>query len=262
MINQRYISEWSHHVPWKTNEQVEQDLVICRALVEIFQNPFLKNSLAFRGGTALHKLFLKPQARYSEDIDLVQKNSEPIGPVIDELRKVLAFIGKPNVKSGNKMVTMKFPFLSESSPPISLKLKVEINCREHFTVLGYQEMPFEVESKWFSGKCTLDTYCIEELLGTKLRALYQRRKGRDLFDLYKALKTIEFDVDKVVHCYKTYINFDVDSPPSQTEFILNMEQKIKDSFFLGDTLNLLRPEDLYDAYEAYELVKQKILLRL
>lgn len=75
MIPQAYITEWSNNVPWQTNEQVEQDLVICRALVALFQDDFLAENLAFRGGTALHKLYLQPQPRYSEDIDLVQIKS-------------------------------------------------------------------------------------------------------------------------------------------------------------------------------------------
>ena len=78
MIPQAYITEWSAQVPWQTNEQVEQDLVICRALVEIFSDKFLAERLAFRGGTALHKLYLDPQPRYSEDIDLVQITNEPL----------------------------------------------------------------------------------------------------------------------------------------------------------------------------------------
>ncbi len=262
MINQRFISEWSNYVPWKTSEQVEQDLVICRALVEIFSNPLLKENLAFRGGTALHKLFLKPQARYSEDIDLVQKQAIPIGPVLDELRKALDFIGKAKVDLKNNMATMRFPFESESMPPVSLKLKVETNCREHFTIMGFQEIPFEVESKWYSGQCLIDTYCIEELLGTKLRALYQRRKGRDLFDLYKALNTTDIDIEKVLACYREYMKFSVENPPSQAEFIENMELKIKDSYFLGDTYNVLRPEDAFDVEEVYTMVKEQVLLKL
>lgn len=78
MIPKSYITEWRNFVPWQTNEQVEQDLVICRALIEIFSDDFLRERLAFRGGTALHKLYLEPQPRYSEDIDLVQISSEPI----------------------------------------------------------------------------------------------------------------------------------------------------------------------------------------
>lgn len=87
MIPKAYISEWNQQVPWQTMEQVEQDLVICRALVEIFSDDFLANSLAFRGGTALHKLFFNPQQRYSEDIDLVQITAEPFGPIVDRIRR-------------------------------------------------------------------------------------------------------------------------------------------------------------------------------
>jgi predicted nucleotidyltransferase component of viral defense system len=77
MIPQAYISEWYQQVPWQTMEQVEQDLVIYRALIEIFSDDLLANSLALRGGTALHKLFFSPQQRYSEDIDLVHITAEP-----------------------------------------------------------------------------------------------------------------------------------------------------------------------------------------
>ncbi|MGH2469017.1 MAG: nucleotidyl transferase AbiEii/AbiGii toxin family protein [Chloroflexota bacterium] len=40
-----------------------------------------------------------------------------------------------------------------------------------------------MKSPWFTGSADVPTFALEELLGTKLRALYQRRKGRDLFDL-------------------------------------------------------------------------------
>ena len=80
--------------PWPENGQVEQDLIIERAIVEIFTDPFLNENLAFRGGTALHKLFLKPQARYSEDIYLVQIKAGPIKPILVKIREGLApFLG-------------------------------------------------------------------------------------------------------------------------------------------------------------------------
>jgi predicted nucleotidyltransferase component of viral defense system len=78
MIPRRYIEEWKEFASWPEDAQVEQDLVIEKALVQLFSNPFLHERLAFRGGTALYKLFLQPQVRYSEDIDLVQINPEPI----------------------------------------------------------------------------------------------------------------------------------------------------------------------------------------
>lgn len=65
MIPRRFIQEWKAFAPWPENSQIEQDLVISRALVAIFSDDFLRKNLAFRGGTALHKLFLLPPARYS-----------------------------------------------------------------------------------------------------------------------------------------------------------------------------------------------------
>ena len=68
MINRTAIQQWSEHAPWIDNAQIEQDLIICRALVSIFSDEFLASQLAFRGGTALHKFYLSPQPRYSEEI--------------------------------------------------------------------------------------------------------------------------------------------------------------------------------------------------
>ena len=89
MINRAAIQQWSEHAPWIDNAQIEQDLIICRALVSIFSDEFLASQLAFRGGTALHKLNLSPQPRYSEDIDLVQITPGPIKPIMYRLGEVL-----------------------------------------------------------------------------------------------------------------------------------------------------------------------------
>ena len=98
MIPERAIKEWSEFLPWKTKEYIEQDLIICRALCALFNDEFLSEHLAFRGGTSFNKLYLHPQPRYSEDIDLVQINAEPIKEAMERIRNALAFLGKPVVK--------------------------------------------------------------------------------------------------------------------------------------------------------------------
>ena len=65
MIPMQFITQWREDAPWSDFDKVEQDLIICRALVAIFSDEFLKENLAFRGGTALHKLYLDPAPRYS-----------------------------------------------------------------------------------------------------------------------------------------------------------------------------------------------------
>jgi predicted nucleotidyltransferase component of viral defense system len=100
-------------------------------------------------------------------------------------------------------------------------------------------------------------------LGTKLRALYQRKKGRDLYDLYIALtQKPDLDIDALLHCYREYMNLSVEKPPTQREYILNMEAKMQDSEFLGDTTALLRPDVPYDPHTAYELVKTTLIERI
>lgn len=113
MIPKSYITEWSKSAPWQNNFQVEQDLVIEKALFEIFSNDELRRQLAFRGGTALHKLYLKPQARYSEDIDLVQVNEGEIGPLLTLLRERLSFLGNAKYERSLHNNTLIYRFTSE-----------------------------------------------------------------------------------------------------------------------------------------------------
>jgi predicted nucleotidyltransferase component of viral defense system len=132
---------------------------MCRSLISLFSNRIIAEHLAFRGGTALHKLFLKPPARYSEDIDLVQIEAGAIGPIIDAVREMLdGFLGEPRRQRGVDSVTLTYRVESEIPPVVPLRLKVEINTREHFSVLGYQELPFSIQSRWYSGTCKLKTY--------------------------------------------------------------------------------------------------------
>src|SRR4051812_21033564 len=112
MIPTRFITQWRPNAPWAFERQVEQDLIISRALVELFSNRYIAESVAFRGGTALYKLFVKKPARYSEDIDLVQLKSEPIGHVLDAIRLHLdPWLGKPNSKRKQGRVTLTYNYV-------------------------------------------------------------------------------------------------------------------------------------------------------
>jgi len=260
MIPQRYIEQWRAVAPWTLDAQVEQDLVIARAIVEMYSDDLLKKSLAFRGGTALHKLYLKPQVRYSEDIDLVQINSEPINPILKRIRERLYFLGtKRIVKQHIHNNTVIYRFDSEMQPITNMRLKIEINTREHLNILGLKEIPYEVKNDWFSGQCQITGYEIEELLGTKLKALYQRKKGRDLFDLYWALTQLDIDTEKVIHCYKAYMKNAVDKPPTQKQFLANMNEKIPDKDFNDDIRLVLKQGVEYDNLMAWELVRKELV---
>ena len=263
MIPKPDIANWQEHAPWRQFSQVEQDLVISRTLIVIFSDDFLRENLAFRGGTALHKLYLHPAPRYSEDIDLVQIKAGPIKPIMKRLQEVITFFDEPRktqVKGHGAKALYRFTSEYEE---IRLRLKLEINCKEHFNVLKLVDFPFEVKSEWFSGKAEIKTYDINELLGTKLRALYQRSKGRDLFDLDYSRLNMTLNLDKIIHCFIEYITFVTGNrPPSKKEFLLNIEKKESDPGFTGDMEALLIPEINYDQKAAFEWLKTILIQKM
>lgn len=260
MIPRPYIAKWQEFAPWKQFYQVEQDLVISRALVAIFSDDFLRENLAFRGGTALHKLFLNPAPRYSEDIDLVQIKAGSIKPIMQRIGEVITFFEesrKTQVKGHGAKVLYRF---NSEYEDIRLRLKLEINCKEHFNVLHWVDFPFEVDNEWFSGKAAIRTYSINELLGTKLRALYQRSKGRDLFDIDYARLNMKLDIEQIIYCFKEYTTFSTaNRPPSQKEFLMNIEEKENDPNFTGDMEALLRPEIPYNQEAAFDWLKRELI---
>ncbi len=262
MIPKDFLTEWRDHAPWVLDRQVEQDLVLSRALVELFSRQPIARALAFRGGTALYKLHFQPAARYSEDIDLVQTSPGGIGEVLDAIHDALdPWLGKPRWKQTEGRVTLSYRFESEEVPPVGLRLKVEINSREHFTAYGLEQRRFEVSSPWFVGTAHLLTYQLDELLGTKLRALYQRKKGRDLFDLGHALQRDGVSRERVVGAFAKYMEAD-GANVTRAMFEQNLAAKKKDPTFTADMTPLLAHGHRWDFHGAFERVWTELLVLL
>jgi predicted nucleotidyltransferase component of viral defense system len=262
MIPKDYITAWRPHAPWQQDAQVEQDLVISRAIVEIFRVPEIAVRLAFRGGTALNKLYLRPAARYSEDIDLVQMKPEPIGETLDLVRGVLdPWLGKPQRKLNEGRVILVYRFQSEDTPPLKMRLKIETHSREHFTELGLVRVPSRVESRWFTGEAEVTTYELVELLATKLRALYQRKKGRDLFDLWFAHEQNAVDTKVLLRCFTRYMT-EGGHAVTRAQFEANLYKKANNHDFRDDIVPLLRPGIHWKFNDAIQFVREKIIRKL
>ena len=262
MIPKDFITEWRYRAPWVSDRQVEQDLVISRAVVELFSRPTIANAFAFRGGTALYKLHFQPAARYSEDIDLVQTAHGEIGPALDAIHEALdGWLGKPQWKHSEGRVTLNYRFDSEDLPAVRLRLKVEINSREHFTVYGLKDHRFDVSSRWFAGGADVRTYELDEMLGTKLRALYQRKKGRDLFDLGFALQRGGVSPDRIVEAFARYMREDGDRI-TRAMFEQNLAAKRGDTTFTADITPLLASGRTWDFDVSFDLVWRELIGRL
>ncbi len=258
MIPAAFVTAWRRTAPWNLDAQVEQDLVISRAIIELFNVQKLAESFLFRGGTALYKLHLSPSARYSEDIDLVQIRQEPIGESLEMIKKVInPWLGKPKRQFKRGRVNLIYRFLSENQPPLKLNLKIEINTREHFTVEPIEALPFSVRNPWFSGSTSVSTYSIDELLSTKIRALYQRKKGRDLFDLWFALQSGRLNINNVISCFQHYMHKEGHTV-TRAQFEKNLDEKRHTPDFRDDVIPLLRSAIEWD----FDQAMNKILIAM
>lgn len=201
MIPRAHVIAWSDRVPWRTQEQVEQDLVLRRLVVEIFSEPALREELAFWGGTCLHTLHLPSPFRYSEDLDFRRRSAGAIGPVLGALRVVAGRVGMTVVKvetGRHPKVRLRVPYETGGE----MRVKIKMNTRERRPVLGFQSRLAAVASPWFSGSAEVVTFATEEILATKVRAMFEREKGRDLFDLWLGLELLGLDGREIARVFE------------------------------------------------------------
>ena len=263
MIPTSYIQEWSSKAPWPDSRQIEQDLIISRALCDLFNSPALAGKIAFRGGTAINKLLFQQPLRYSEDIDLVQVRQEPIGTTIDAIRSALSWLGKCKRSQAGHSMHLVFKFTPEADLKSTLKLKVEINTREHKSLYDIKPYPFEIDSRWRQAKTEILSFEPEELFGTKLRALLQRRKNRDLFDLHEGLKQLSMDPGKLIACFEHYLTLE-GKPISRAIAEWRMLEKLRRS--LTEDIAPLLPVGVQfnddDAMDAFNNVWIELIARI
>jgi len=156
-----------------------------------------------------------------------------------------------------------FKFAPEADPETTLKLKVEINTREHESLYGTKQYPFEVDSRWHKAKTDISSFEPEELFGTKLRALLQRRKNRDLFDLHEGLRQLSMDPDKLIACFAHYLSLE-GKPISRANAEQRMLEKLRRS--LTEDIAPLLPAGIRfdddDAIDAFNNVWIQLVVRI
>jgi predicted nucleotidyltransferase component of viral defense system len=254
VITDADIAHWRTHVPWVDADQVEQDLVLSRMIVEIANDPLLGGELVFRGGTCFHKLWLDRPWRYSEDLDYVRTTAGGIGDILSALRSIGERVGFDRVTTDvgtHPKARLRSTF--ETGGPMTIK--VEINTFERSPARPVIGRDYRVESPWFSGAASVTTFDLAELIATKIRALFQRKKGRDLFDLWLAVRHAGASVDDIATCFAPY------RPDTWTaaRALANLDAKLADRQFLRDLDALVntRP-DGYEVDDARSIVESII----
>jgi len=197
------IAHWREHAPWPALEQVEQDLVVSRLIVECANHPLLGKELVFRGGTCLHKVWLDRPWRYSEDLDYVRRSAGGVGGVLDAIREVAAAVGFERVRTDLR----KHPKARLDATLLGgerMRIKIELNTFERSPARPIVARHLNIDSPWFSGAADVATFALEELIATKIRALFQPKKGRDLFDLWLAVTHAGADPADIAACFDPY----------------------------------------------------------
>jgi predicted nucleotidyltransferase component of viral defense system len=283
MMQQSHLTAWQELAPWPKRSQIEQDLRLSRGLAALFEDEVLRGHVAMRGGTVLHKAHLAPAARYSEDIDLVLTKPMDTDVLERHLVRVLSpTLGKPapsvftdawlalrNVGKPSKILSVKFKFV-----PIGLSrpetIKVDINLNEHQSLYPLVDVAFQsMDDNGELVTARAISYDINEMLGTKMRALLQRKQGRDLYDLWHAWTQSEahqtaYPVDgvKAMQALEWYLaNEQTTIGRSEAQELLSIRMRNVD--FRNDMNTLLRPGlKKFDVDAAADIVRSAYLIHL
>ena len=274
-LTQRDILAHQQQVPWPNLRQVEQDLLLCRAMTALFDDAFLKTQIAMRGGTLLHKVHLAPASRYSEDIDLVVIGDRPDEHVRKAINRVLlGVLGRPtssawqavklavrNAVKPSKVLRVNYRVPSVADPRgTPLEIVIEANVTERKSYRPISLLPFAYLFRDEMVATTVNGFEIHEMLGTKMRALFQRRRGRDLFDLYWALTEAVTPVNpaEIIELFLYYLQQE-GTVATRDEFIWLLQSHLNDRGFLTDMNALLRTGIAYDPVAAGDYVIGSLL---
>jgi predicted nucleotidyltransferase component of viral defense system len=271
---------WRSHAAWATDAQIEQDLLLTHAMIAIFQDEFLSGQVAMRGGTVLHKVHLAPAERYSEDIDLVLVGERPIAHVEKGLIRVLTpLLGRPadrlitqvqlavrNLTQKSQISRLVYKYAATMPPPSEMKVKIEINFSERTPCYPITHLPYQPPLPSLISPVVLRSYHLDEMLGTKMRALLQRSQGRDLFDLGRACQKLGenaalFDPGRVAAAFDTYMRQE-GSVITRGEFEASLAAKCRLPAFRSDMDRVLPRGMAFDVDVAAKLVSSVLLARL
>ncbi|MCY4562100.1 MAG: nucleotidyl transferase AbiEii/AbiGii toxin family protein [Flavobacteriaceae bacterium] len=267
LIKKEQIIEWSEKEKFQDDKHAEKDLYI-ESLLKLFSfSKWLLKHLIFKGGTALHKMHFEKSLRFSEDIDFEHKGNQDIGRTLNEMKLIF---GKANLNieinrnKNNYEILCSYPSHTTTKPG---KLKIEISDREDFSVLGYTQKRLHLNNVCFSSDIMMNTYNINEILSQKTRALYQRDKGRDLYDLYVSRLHPDFDMKKIAQCFIRHMTVKKDGKaitniPTAENFIKRLKRKEKAPHFLRDVHGVLKTDVEYNQKHAFEWIKEKFVPNL
>lgn len=273
MISTRELAAWRAHAPWSSDLMVEQDFLLSQVVAAIFDDDFLRGQVAMRGGTVLHKGHLAPASRYSEDIDLVLVGDRPASHIKKALARVVRpLLGEPsesvltdiqltvrNLVSRSKIIRTSYTYDPASREAALAQLKIEVNINEKRNLYPLVFIDIDVpDGQGGIRRLPVVSYDLDEMLGTKLRALLQREHGRDLFDLWRAWESscapgaqVVVDPVRVGAAFRFYMEQE-GSSFNAAAVRDELERRMRSRKFVSDMDGFLRHGQFYSPQQACE----------
>ncbi len=228
----------------------ELDYRLVKTLEALYSNDFLSERLCMKGGTAINKLYLGETSRLSVDLDFNHLGSKE--EVLKEKRAVRELIVEVLKKQDNSydvhyerpygLTRIKVRYKTVGGP--IQNFKIEISHVERFPILP----PLKKEIKTPDGLANVLTYTLEELTSTKLRALLERFKGRDIYDLYfiSQLKP-DTTVVRKMFLYYFYRSRKVFNPKVHYKAII---KRYESGNYVDDVTDFVKPTVTFNLREA------------
>ncbi|MDX8431340.1 MAG: nucleotidyl transferase AbiEii/AbiGii toxin family protein [Candidatus Algichlamydia australiensis] len=177
---------------------IEKDYVLSWVLWGIFLHPLLSSKLVFKGGTCLKKCFFGSY-RFSEDLDFtltkpttlieLEKSFQEVCEWVQENSRIMFFQKKQKFEEyktprGNLAFQGRLryqgPLKHKTSFP---KIKLDITAHEILVEKPSLCKVLHHYSDSCKEEVQIATYSFEEVFAEKIRALIQRSRPRDLYDV-------------------------------------------------------------------------------
>ncbi len=210
-------------------QQIEQDVLLGRLMVEIACDDYLAEALVLKGGTCLHKLWLPQPWRYSKDLDYARTEDAPLGRTFDALRAAGERVGfdgaKTRVNRGRLLshVTYRGTYIDGGA----LKVTVDLPTSPPTFAARTEQRPFEARSGSRTTRAQIVSLVPEEMIASKAAAIFGRKQPRDVYDIWAAKKAGLVTAQDAASCFQHYREPGWSRDRAQT----NLERKLGDDAY-------------------------------
>jgi predicted nucleotidyltransferase component of viral defense system len=205
VISDKEVFKEAHRVG-ASDRVIEKDYVLSWLLVVIAESD-LATALAFKGGTALKKIYY-PEYRFSEDLDftlLADLSDDELVARVEAL--FLSLARRPKLtcallrplESRPESTTLYVNFIGPLGASLDSRFAKVDFTRGELLLDPPQELPLRAPYRDYPSHVYMPTYTREEILTEKLCALIGRTEPRDLYDVYWLFESRDVDLTFVPH---------------------------------------------------------------